>query len=635
MHNILYIEDDLIDVMAFKRHFEREKLMYEYDIANTIEEAISFLNKEVKYDLILSDYQLPDGHAIDVLNLVKDVPVIIVTGAGDEQMAVNALKNGAYDYITKDPVYGYLKVLPHTIQKAISHNSDKNKLITSEKRYRQLVESANDIIYESDTQGRFLFVNKLAIQFTGYSEMELLSMSIYELIDDPKISIFYKNHFKNKAESTYHEFELKRKDGSKLWVGQNIKALYDQNQEYIIGYFGVARDISHKKRYEEQLEKVNVNLEKKVKARTAKLTEIAENLTKEVELRHEVENQLRRSRQDYIDLFNNAQDAIIIFNPKNGRILETNDYACKMYGYEKGHFLGNSLFDLFIDKNEKKKYQEFIIKKGQSSSFETVHKNKNGDEILIEVNASKVNYSSHDSIITINRDITKRKLIEQKHESERKKRLSYLIDGQEMERKRLSRDLHDGLGQLLTGAKLYVNKLSKSSTLSKKDNQLIEEIKELLDLTVKETRQISQDLIPNLLYDFGLDVALKQIVKIINDNSEIKAKYKIVGEPQRLSSELEIGLYRIIQETVNNSIKHSNATQLLISLKMMENDLELKIKDNGKGFETKEFLNVDNSNVGNGLHNIKQRAEILNLEFSLHSIYNKGTTIYLRKTASS
>ena len=144
-HKLLYIEDDTIDVMAFKRHFVKEVNLFDYDIAVTIEEAITLLNKDNNYDLILSDNQLPDGQAIDILNLVKDIPVIIVTGAGDEQLAVGALKNGAYDYITKDAHYGYLNVLPHTIRKALNHYNDRQKLRASENRYRQLVETANDL----------------------------------------------------------------------------------------------------------------------------------------------------------------------------------------------------------------------------------------------------------------------------------------------------------------------------------------------------------------------------------------------------------------------------------------------------------------------------------------------------------
>lgn len=634
--NLLYIEDDHIDVIAFERHIKKEKLNYKHQIANTINEAYGYLKSENSYDAIICDYQLPDGDAIDILRKVIDIPVIIVTGAGDEKLAVTALKAGAYDYITKGASMGYLKMLPHTIDKALSHKQDRLRLKVSQERYQQLVESANDVIYETNAKGKFLFANNQTQVITGYSVNELLSMSFYQLVDEENKSELinlYKQQYEAKIETTYCEFEVLRKDGSKIWVGQNVKAMFDENHKEITGFLGVVRDISQKKEYEVKLNEINIDLEYTIKKRTAKLTEIAMELTKEVNLRQQVEDQLRSSRQDYINLFNNAHDSIILYDYKS-IIIEANIHALKMYGYSRTEFIGMKLEEVAFHNGQPKLTLDYLLNQAKNNPYETIHYNKKGQEIYVEINSSSVIYTGKEAIINIVRNISRRRLTEQKLEVERRKRISALIDGQEIERKRISRDLHDGLGQLLTASKLYVNKLSNSAAIGHNDKKIISEIKEILDLTVTEVREISQDLLPSLLLDFGLEVSLKHIVKILNNNSSMSVNLICHGTILRFKNELEIGIYRIIQEVINNSVKHSKATQLTITMNLKENNFIAEIQDNGIGFESTKYGEDDYLYLGNGLYNIKQRVEILNLEIEILSAIGKGTTVILKGEVS-
>jgi diguanylate cyclase (GGDEF)-like protein len=113
---ILYVEDDDVDQMALKRMVRDNGLPYDIDVAGTIEEALALFKKN-KYDLVLLDYTLPDGTGLELLEKIKGIPSIFITGSGNETVAVKAMKAGVYDYLIKEPERGYLELLPSVIEK--------------------------------------------------------------------------------------------------------------------------------------------------------------------------------------------------------------------------------------------------------------------------------------------------------------------------------------------------------------------------------------------------------------------------------------------------------------------------------------------------------------------------------------
>lgn len=132
-YKVLLIEDDKLDQIAFKRLVEDEDLPYDYTIAGSVSEANSILGTD-KFDIAIVDYHLGDGTAFDTFNLLKDTPIIIATGSGDEEIAVKAMKAGACDYLIKDPERNYLKTLPVTLENVVKHKKAEEKL----KEYDQL-----------------------------------------------------------------------------------------------------------------------------------------------------------------------------------------------------------------------------------------------------------------------------------------------------------------------------------------------------------------------------------------------------------------------------------------------------------------------------------------------------------------
>ena len=138
---VLLIEDDRIDQKAFERMVKNFDLPYNYKIADTVAQAKQELQKK-RFDIVITDYILGDGKSFEVFDSIIDTPIIFITGAGDQEIAVQAMKAGAYDYLIKDPERNYLKFLPITVENAIKHSEAERQLRLLE----SAVINANDAV---------------------------------------------------------------------------------------------------------------------------------------------------------------------------------------------------------------------------------------------------------------------------------------------------------------------------------------------------------------------------------------------------------------------------------------------------------------------------------------------------------
>ena len=197
--------------------------------------------------------------------------------------------------------------------------------------------------------------------------------------------------------------------------------------------------------------------------------------------------------------------------------------------------------------------------------------------------------------------------------NDKKEFAAALLYAQEEERKRIARDLHDGVGQSL----LLIKKQLESTTTDALSNQ------ELIASTLHEVRSISQDLHPFQLEKFGLTITLKNIVEKVEQSTDIFISHDIEDIDGLLPKNSEINLYRTIQETINNIIKHSKATAAKMSVHKLENIIEIVIQDNGKGFDGGEKAESRSM----GLRTMKERVSSLGGKIEIESILSKGTTI--------
>lgn len=206
---------------------------------------------------------------------------------------------------------------------------------------------------------------------------------------------------------------------------------------------------------------------------------------------------------------------------------------------------------------------------------------------------------------------------------ERQKRLTAQIDGQELERNRVSRELHDGLGQHLLAAKVKLEELYSVVPLQLKEN--LDYIRNLFLSTIEEAKRISNNLMPFTLEELGIETALKNLCHEFQENYNVKLDFVAHGVSENLTSKQKRYIYRISQEALNNVYKHSKATEVNVQLLGNEEQLTLVIQDNGVGFDSQS-----NNHKGNGLHNILDRAQILSAQFNVESQINEGTTITLK-----
>jgi len=202
-----------------------------------------------------------------------------------------------------------------------------------------------------------------------------------------------------------------------------------------------------------------------------------------------------------------------------------------------------------------------------------------------------------------------------------------IINTEEQERKRFAKDLHDGLGPILSTIKMSLSSLTgkiKDQTGSK----VLANTKHLINEAINAIKEISNNLSPHILSNFGLASAINAFTTKINQTKTVEIDFKSNMNNQRLNNDKEVVIYRAVCELINNSIRHSGASKIDIELNKHEKFVTLQFNDNGKGFNA-EMHNNENDK-GMGLSNIKARVRSVEGVFILESIPNKGTNALIK-----
>jgi PAS domain S-box-containing protein len=467
--------------------------------------------------MVVIDHALPGMSGLDLckelLRAETPVPLVILTGRGSEELAVEALKSGVNDYIIKDPGQGYLGLLPVVLP------------------------------------------------------------------------------------------EVLRKHGDRL-----------------------AREQA-----EEALRKAHDELEQRVEERTAELAKITEQLKQELFERRQAEESLRLSEERFRSVAQTASDAIITVNSR-GNIVFWNHAAEKIFGYSADEAVGKPLTSMMPERFRKdhEKGLKRAVSTGQSSiigtTVEMIGRGRNGRDFPVELSLATWKTKEGVFFTGIVRDITERKQAEKeiRHLSRQ------LMKVMEEERKRLAGDLHDEFGQAVTtlylGMEDLQNSLPGNLEVQKTScNKLIGLIEELGE----NIRNISSELRPDMLDYLGLIPAMEWYVEeFAKRRHGLKIDFQAMGLKKRPDSEIEIVLYRILQEAVNNIVKHAKAKNISILLTYSHPKLILTIKDDGVGFEqTDNMLPLKGRKRGIGLVGMRERVGSVGGTVDVRSSKGKGTVI--------
>ena len=213
--------------------------------------------------------------------------------------------------------------------------------------------------------------------------------------------------------------------------------------------------------------------------------------------------------------------------------------------------------------------------------------------------------------------------IKQLEEEKKLLAAKFLVEGQEKERKRIAKDLHDGLGVLLSTTKMQFTSIKDKSPGNK---EIIDKATKMLEQATGDVRKISHNMMPGLLTRFGLYEATEDLVDNLNETEGLTAICEITGDTKRLPENTEIMLYRVIQELINNSLKHAEAKNIRLHLNVLSGELDILYTDDGKGFNVSEKLQLKSI----GLNSIQSRIDFLGGNLSIQSESGKGVNCVIR-----
>lgn len=460
------------------------------------------------------------------------------------------------------------------------HRETERALAESERKYRYLVENTNDIPYTLDGEGRLTYVGPQVRQF-GMEPGELLENGFWRHIfpeDAERLGRELERSLK-RGEEFRTEFRLVDDDGGVYWMEDQGKVLRDEDGT-ITGVSGLLHDITG---------------------------------------RREAERALREEREKLAKITGSARDAVIMTDDR-GMISFWNPAAEKIFGYAGGEALGRELHAFLAPKRFHDEYRRGFARFQQEGSGPAVGRTleleairKGGEEFPIELSLSAVNIRGTWHAVGIVRDITGRKALARR-----------LIEAQEEERRRISGQLHDDVGQLLTAAKIRVDRLLKAGGGDTGElHAELSGISDVLSTILNKTRALSRQLSPLLLDQLGLGPVLRSLCSEFSDHTGIDVQVE-AGDGEDIPKETGMVIYRVAQESLTNVAKHAEARKVFVKLGSDADFTELLITDDGRGFDVAA---ANSRRDCLGLRSIRKRVSDSGGDFFIRSAPGEGTTL--------
>lgn len=373
-------------------------------------------------------------------------------------------------------------------------------------------------------------------------------------------------------------------------------------------------------------------------------------VTRDVTDRHEAEVALRESEEQFRTLMQSAIDAIILADSE-GNIVTWNQGARNMFGRADEEVMGRPI-SLLVPPRFRRAHLTGIGRVGRTGQQQligrTVELNglrKDGTEFPLELSLASWHTAKGRFFCGIIRDITERKLSEEalrkseehyrvlfkeaKAMQEKLRELSSkILHAQEEERKRISRELHDEVGQALTAISVNLQLLKKKAVRIGGDlDAQVAETQSLLEQTMQNVHRFSYELRPAMLDDLGLVVALRWCIRAFTRRTDLKVSLRADPIVEKLASEPKTVIYRVVQESLTNVCKYAGARRVSVSLRRAGPAIHLAVKDDGRGFDTDRMVAGPRDKSGLGLMGMQERLRLVNGELAVESGPGKGTTI--------
>ena len=460
----------------------------------------------------------------------------------------------------------------------------------AELKYRQIFENAGEGIFQSTPEGHYLTANPALAYIHGFdSPRELIESCLdisREIYVDPARREEFKRLLEQHGKVRGFEHQSFRKDGRKIWLSVDARVVRDE-QGNIAYYEGTVQDISERKKAEQAL---------------------------------------RESEERYRELFENSKDAIYVHD-MSGRYISVNRAAEKLSGYTREELIGRH-FSSLVTPEYARQVREQLCRKLETNgetTYEVELITRQGRRLPVEVSSRLIVENGLPiGVQGCVRDISERKRAQEASRTYSRR----LIEAQEAERRRISIELHDQVGQILTAVKMNLHALGKTCT-APEILASIEENLSVIDEAVDQVRDLSVDLRPLLLDDFGLVVAVRWYLDRQAKNSGIAVEFVSLSlkDDDRFAAALETACFRIVQEAVTNVIRHAEASRVTVRVERTGDDLLLLVADDGIGFDLKAVRAGGTAAATLGLRGMEERAQALGGTLTIDSAPELGTQI--------
>lgn len=500
----------------------------------------------------------------------------------------------------------------------------------------RVLDKISDGVYVIDDQGYFVYMNKAERERSGSFSRKLEGLHYLSILRTEE----HKRHRDNfekvigGAHIPPHEVKYIAEKGYLQTVEITSSPIYDKGK--VIGLLGISRDVSNRKRAEEELRRANDELEQRIDQRTRELLNANDIIGEEIQERKRAEKALGKSEELYRLLVETMNDGVAVIK-EDDSFTYINNRFCEMIGYSRDEIIGRQPME-FLDEHNRKIFKKQIAarKKGRQTPCQIAWTRKKGEKIYTNVSPKPIfdEGGSYKGILAAVTDISKIKKAEEvlREAAVGQRRLStLLITAQEKERRRISLELHDGLGQNLMLLKFKLRSIQRDITgdqtaLREGLNQSLQYLGEIIE----DVRRLAHDLSPHILENLGLQAALQWLVDEFATHHDAVYSVELEHVANLLSSEEQNTIFRIIQEALTNIVRHARATHVSLNIKKEDGTVSVVVKDDGGGFDMRRIMAPAARGKGLGLATMKERARMLGGSFDISSQEGVGTRITLR-----
>ncbi len=506
-----------------------------------------------------------------------------------------------------------------------------DSLRDTRQRYQDLYENAPVSYFIFDPAGMIQDVNTNALGLLGYDRTRLVNQMFKQFIApdfQEKFSLHCRDAGKQGTQCRC-ELVLKKKDGGTFYAQLDTVGIRDGGGS-VLQIRSIVSNITERKQME-------LELERRVRERTDELVRANTRLREEVQHRIETEKQLRQEHS----LRRTIEETIpsgLVLTDLEGRLIYVNPAFCRMAGWEAEELLDSLPPYPYWPQEEADTRTRALLynlrNNIRTSGIEQLFVRKDGSRFWGLMFGTELQDNDGTIIGRLNSviDITRRKKTQEDLQQSRKRlrRLSVkLIEAQEAERKRIAQELHDSIGAGLAAVKFSLEKKLKEMTDGKlAKTTRLEYIIPLLQKVIVEAQRISRNLHPSILDVLGLRPAITSFCREYQTvYCSIQVQHDLEMEEEHIPPELHILLYRLVQESLNNIAKHSGADRVEIALRCVTDQIQLTIRDNGKGFDPDALRKQNADRRGLGLDGMKERTELSGGRFEIDSRIGEGTLI--------